>query len=134
MSKKEVKIASSFEKCILFIFGLFLAVAIGWLGYTAINEIAVKEVSAEIRVVHHKQFSPATYTQICQGDPMICTPIFIPETYSLCFEFEPSVVACGEVGLYRYVNSEAGQKFFVSYGHGRIDGRYIVRSIKPLSQ
>jgi hypothetical protein len=126
--------ASSFEKCILFIIGLLLVGTIGWLGYTAINEIAVKEVSAEMRAVHHKEFSPATYTQICQGDPLVCTPLFIPEAYSLCFEFGPGVIACGEVNLYTYIQSEAGQKFFVSYGFGRIDGRYIVRDIKPSSE
>lgn len=53
----------------------------------------------------------------------------VPDTWSLCFQFEQEVI-CSEVSEDIYNKSEIGQSHMVGYGVGRIDGKYILKSIQ----
>lgn len=98
--------------------------------YVAVNTFAVKEIANEKRVVVSKSFTPAHTNTILLlvGKVMVPQITHVPDTYSLCFDF--GNVACGDVKKEVYDVAEKGDSFHVSYGVGRLDGGYIIKSIQ----
>ena len=120
------------------VFGVVMLVLISitsflvlWFSYALVNEVAVTNVASVSKQMVSKKFTPAHQqtSLIFAGKVTIPQVRHIPDRWSLCFKFEQHE-ECGEVDQDTYNKAEIGQPFLVSYGVGRIDGKYIVNSVQ----
>ncbi|KXK08009.1 MAG: hypothetical protein UZ21_OP11001000817 [Microgenomates bacterium OLB22] len=111
------------------LFAVALAI---WLGFTLIDHVGVKATNTASVSIVQKKFIPehTTHEIMPAGNVMVPTTTYHPDQYTLWFDIE-GYSTCINVTRDFFDAVTVGDKVAVLYGHGRLTGSPIARTVSP---